>query len=89
MTGDEEGAVNLGPKVFFFWGSLCLLGALFAYFLVPEMKGLSLEQVDLMLAETSPRKSAQWAPRTTFAREMAHVEKTEVTHVEHTDHHEA
>ncbi|KAK6816024.1 hypothetical protein RU639_009008 [Aspergillus parasiticus] len=88
MTGDEEGAVNLGPKVFFFWGSLCLLGALFAYFLVPEMKGLSLEHVDLMLAETSPRKSAQWAPRTTFAQEMAHVEKTEVTHVEHTDHHE-
>lgn len=88
MTGDEEGAVNLGPKVFFFWGSLCLLGALFAYFLVPEMKGLSLEQVDLMLAETSPRKSAQWAPRTTFAQEMAHVEKTEVTHIEHTDHHE-
>ncbi|KAB8269052.1 general substrate transporter [Aspergillus minisclerotigenes] len=88
MTGDEEGAVNLGPKVFFFWGSLCLLGALFAYFLVPEMKGLSLEQVDLMLAETSPRKSAQWAPRTTFAQEMAHVEKTEVTHVEHTDHHD-
>ncbi|KAE8362460.1 general substrate transporter [Aspergillus caelatus] len=87
MTGDEEGAVNLGPKVFFFWGSLCFLGALFAYFLVPEMKGLSLEQVDLMLAETSPRKSAQWMPRTTFAQEMGRVEKVEVTHVEHTDHH--
>ncbi|KAE8135131.1 general substrate transporter [Aspergillus pseudotamarii] len=87
MTGDEEGAVNLGPKVFIFWGSLCFLGALFAYFFVPEMKGLSLEQVDLMLAETSPRKSAQWMPRTTFAQEMGRVEKVEVTHVEHTDHH--
>ncbi|KAF9875405.1 hypothetical protein CkaCkLH20_07225 [Colletotrichum karsti] len=75
MTGDEEGAVNLGPKVFFFWGSLCFLGTLFAYFLVPEMKGLSLEQVDRMLEETEPRKSAKWVPRTTFANEMGHLQK--------------
>ncbi|KAI9371727.1 general substrate transporter [Aspergillus egyptiacus] len=82
MTGDEKGAVDLGPKVFFFWGSLCLLGAVFAYVLVPEMKGLSLEQVDRMLAETSPRKSASWVPRTTFAQEMGHIGKAEVLHVE-------
>ncbi|KAG5809007.1 hypothetical protein H9Q74_011494 [Fusarium xylarioides] len=59
MTGDEKGAVNLGPKVFFFWGALCFPGAVFGYFLVPEMKGLCLEQVDRMLMETSPRKSAK------------------------------
>lgn len=88
MTGDEEGAVNLGPKVFFFWGALCLLGAAFAYFLVPEMKGLSLEQVDRMLEETSPRKSAKWAPTTTFTQEKGHADQTEVVHVEdHTDRH--
>ncbi|KAF6821997.1 hypothetical protein CPLU01_12275 [Colletotrichum plurivorum] len=75
MTGDEKGAVNLGPKIFFFWGSLCFLGTCFAYFLVPEMKGLSLEQVDRMLEETSPRKSAAWVPTTTFAAEMGHVQK--------------
>ncbi|KAI1034830.1 hypothetical protein LB504_004400 [Fusarium proliferatum] len=75
MTGDEKGAVNLGPKVFFFWGALCFLGALFAYFLVPEMKGLSLEQVDRMLEESSPRKSANWVPTTTFAQEMGHTEE--------------
>ena len=28
------------------WGSLCVISVLFAYFLVPETKGLSLEQVD-------------------------------------------
>lgn len=82
MTGDEEGAVNLGPKVFFFWGSLCFLGTVFAYFLVPEMKGLSLEQVDRMLEETSPRKSAGWVPSTTFAQEMGHVDKAVVVHAE-------
>ncbi|KAH7466471.1 putative glucose transporter rco-3 [Fusarium oxysporum f. sp. matthiolae] len=83
MTGDEKGAVNLGPKVFFFWGALCFLGAIFAYSLVPEMKGLSLEQVDRMLMETSPRKSARWVPTTTFAQEMGHTEeKGGVIHAE-------
>ncbi|KAM5342144.1 hypothetical protein ACJ41O_015175 [Fusarium nematophilum] len=85
MTGDEKGAVNLGPKVFFFWGSLCFLGALFAYFLVPEMKGLSLEQVDRMLEETSPRQSAKWVPTTTFAQEMGRVDKGAAVHAEDND----
>lgn len=75
MTGDEKGAVNLGPKVFFFWGGLCFLGALFAFFLVPEMKNLSLEQVDIMLEETSPMKSAKWVPTVTFAADMAKAGK--------------
>ncbi|KAH7155971.1 putative sugar transporter [Dactylonectria macrodidyma] len=82
MTGDEKGAVNLGPKVFFFWGSLCFLGTMFSYFLVPEMKGLSLEQVDRMLEETSPRKSAKWVPTTTFAQDMGHLGKSETVHAE-------
>ncbi|WAO97325.1 MFS domain-containing protein [Fusarium falciforme] len=82
MTGDEKGAVNLGPKVFFFWGSLCLLGAMFSYFFIPEMKGLSLEQVDRMLEETSPRKSAKWVPTSTFAQEMGRTEKSATVHAE-------
>ncbi|KAH6694163.1 putative sugar transporter [Plectosphaerella plurivora] len=85
MTGDEEGAVNLGPKVFFFWGTLCLLGTTFAYFLVPEMMGLSLEQIDRMLEETTPRKSASWVPTTTYASEMGHIKKSaDSMHVEAT-----
>lgn len=83
MTGDEKGAVNLGPKVFFFWGSLCLLGTIFAYFLIPEMKGLSLEQVDRMLEETTPRNSAKWVPSRTYASELGQVEgKAKEVHCE-------
>lgn len=44
LVSDTEAA--LGPKVFFMWGSLCCLSVTFAYFLVPELKGLSLEQAD-------------------------------------------
>jgi sugar porter (SP) family MFS transporter len=58
---------NLGPKVFFIWGSTAFLSLTFAYFLVPETKGLSLEQVDKMLAETNPRNSAKWVPHDTWA----------------------
>ena len=52
------------------WGSLCCISFTFAYFLVPETKGLSLEQVDKMLEETTPRTSTGWVPHTTFAQDM-------------------
>ncbi|KAK0128825.1 hypothetical protein ONS95_000775 [Cadophora gregata] len=61
---------NLSFKIFFMWGSLCMVSVLFAYFLVPETKGLSLEQVDRMLEEVTPRKSRSWVPHSTFAGEM-------------------
>ncbi|KAJ7035916.1 general substrate transporter [Mycena alexandri] len=59
--------LNLGPKVFFIWGSTAILSTLFAYFFVSETKGLSLEQVDQMLAETTPRTSSGWVPHQTWA----------------------
>ena len=68
MVGPDQG--NLGPKVFFVWGSLCTACFIYAYFLVPETKGLSLEQVDRMLEETTPRTSAKWKPTSTFAGQM-------------------
>jgi hypothetical protein len=40
---------------------------MFAYFFVPETKGLSLEQVDKMLEETTARTSSKWRPHETFA----------------------
>lgn len=74
MVGNSPGSANLGPKVFFIWGSLCILSFLFALFLVPEMKGLSLEQVDKMLEEVSPWNSAGWVPHTTFAADMGRIQ---------------
>lgn len=73
MVATDKG--NLGPKVFFIWGALCTACFIYAYFLVPETKGLSLEQVDRMLEETTPRTSARWTPKTTYAAEMGLDEK--------------
>ncbi|OAL26437.1 hypothetical protein AYO20_10105 [Fonsecaea nubica] len=68
MVGTDKG--NLGPKVFFIWGSLCACCLVYAYFLIPETKGLTLEQVDRMLEETTPRTSSRWTPKTTYAAAM-------------------
>jgi hypothetical protein len=57
------------------WGGLCCVSLAFAYFLVPETKGLTLEQVDRMMEETSPRTSAKWVPHSTFAADMHLAEK--------------
>ncbi|PQE25748.1 high affinity glucose transporter RGT2 protein [Rutstroemia sp. NJR-2017a BBW] len=84
LVGTEKGDANLGAKIFFMWGSLCIISFLFAYFFVPETKGLSLEQVDKMLEETTPRTSAGWKPHSTFAGEMglAGDDKVPVHHAE-------
>lgn len=73
MVGADQ--ADLGARVFFIWGSLCFLCIVYAFFLVPETKGLTLEQVDKMLEETTPRNSAKWVPRTTYAAEMGVTEK--------------
>jgi sugar transport protein len=65
MVGKTKG--NLQSSVFFVWGGLCTCALVYTYFLVPETKGLSLEQVDKMMEETTPRTSAKWVPTTTFA----------------------
>ncbi|KIM38716.1 hypothetical protein M413DRAFT_75786 [Hebeloma cylindrosporum] len=46
-------AANLGVKVFFIWGSTCVGCLIFTYFIIPETKGLSLEQIDLLYRESS------------------------------------
>jgi len=46
-------AANLGVKVFFIWGSTCIGCLIFTYFFIPETKGLSLEQIDLLYRESS------------------------------------
>jgi len=70
MVGKDKGDANLGSRVFFVWGSLCTACFVYAYVLIPETKGLSLEQVDRMLEETTPRNSSKWVPHSTFAADM-------------------
>ncbi|KAL1959894.1 hypothetical protein VTO42DRAFT_562 [Malbranchea cinnamomea] len=80
LVGTDK--ANLGAKVFFLWGSLCVMCFVYAYLLIPETKGLTLEQVDRMLEETTPRTSAKWVPHSTFAQEMGLTEKSEAVAVE-------
>lgn len=83
MVGTDKG--NLKSKVFFIWGGLCTCAFVYTYFLVPETKGLSLEQVDKMMEETTPRTSAKWKPHSTFAGEMStggHLDKHVIEDVE-------
>lgn len=58
---------NLKSNVFFVWGATCTACVVFAYFLVPETKGLSLKQVSSMLKETTPRQSSKWVPHSTLS----------------------
>jgi MFS family permease len=87
LVGSGSGQANLGAKVFFLWGSLCLCCLVYAYVLIPETKGLSLEQVDRMLEETTPRTSAAWVPHSTYAAEMGYVQEKQaaVEEVEYQD----
>ncbi|EMC97949.1 hypothetical protein BAUCODRAFT_137770 [Baudoinia panamericana UAMH 10762] len=62
---------GLGVKVFFVWGALCFACVIFAYFCVPETKGLTLEQVDRMMEEVSARRSGAWRARENWARNLS------------------
>ncbi|CAG7944433.1 unnamed protein product [Penicillium salamii] len=73
MVDEDKG--NLSSKVFFIWGSLCTCAFVYTYFLIPETKGLTLEQVDKMMEETTPRTSAKWKPHSTFAAEIGMIDE--------------
>jgi len=79
LMGADYG--NLGTKVFYLWGSTCACCAVFAYFLVPETKSLSLEQVSHMMAECSARHSAKWVPHKSFTAEVKQNGGTDVREV--------
>jgi sugar porter (SP) family MFS transporter len=68
MVGEDRG--NLKSNVFFVWGSLCTCACVYAYFFVPETKGLTLEQVDRMFEESTPRTSSKWRSKQTYASQV-------------------
>ncbi|KAL2820100.1 general substrate transporter [Aspergillus granulosus] len=80
MVDADKG--NLKSRVFFIWGSLCACAFVYTYFLIPETKGLTLEQVDKMMEETTPRTSAKWKPHGTYAAEMGLTSKDVAMNVE-------
>lgn len=84
MVGETHG--NLKSSVFFVWGGLCTCAFVYSYFLIPETKGLSLEQVDRMMEETTPRTSAGWKPTTTFAGGLDHGHVSDKGLVEAAEH---
>jgi sugar porter (SP) family MFS transporter len=70
-------AANLGVKVFFIWGGTCVGCFIFTYFFIPETKGLSLEQIDLLYRESSIIGSDK------YRREMIEKNETFLTNLEH------
>jgi sugar porter (SP) family MFS transporter len=70
-------AANLGVKVFFIWGGTCFGCFIFTYFFVPETKGLSLEQIDLLYRESSIIGSNK------YRQQMLEKNETFTTNLEH------
>ncbi len=68
LVDSGKGNANLGSKVFFIWGTFCLLCAIFVYTLIYETKGLTLEQVDELYAKTNRAwNSKRFVPTVSFA----------------------
>lgn len=67
LVNPGAGNANLGSKVFFIWGTFCLICAFFVYSLIYETKGLSLEQVDELYAKCPKAwQSTKFVPSVKF-----------------------
>jgi sugar porter (SP) family MFS transporter len=63
LVNDVPGSAGLKSNVFFIWGSTCFCCIIFTYFCIPETKGLSLEQIDVMYQNTTPLRSLEYRRR--------------------------
>ena len=59
LVNTDPGDAGLQVKVFFIWGSTCLGCVIFTYFCIPETRGLSLEQIDLLYQHSTPMTSVK------------------------------
>ncbi len=48
LVNTDDGSANLGSKVFFVWGTFCILSIAFVWCMVYETSKISLEQIDEM-----------------------------------------
>ncbi|KDQ61688.1 hypothetical protein JAAARDRAFT_55028 [Jaapia argillacea MUCL 33604] len=60
LVNSGPGNAGLHAKVFFIWGSTCFCCIIFTWFCIPETKGLSLEEVDVMYQNTTPVGSVKY-----------------------------
>ncbi|KAF8637574.1 hypothetical protein AX17_002643 [Amanita inopinata Kibby_2008] len=84
LVNKEKGSAGLEAKVFFIWGSTCACALVFTYFCVPETKGLSLEQIDLMYQHTIPMKSLEYR-RQLMVEGHLHDAKAGIAHQDSTE----
>ncbi|KAL8932199.1 MAG: hypothetical protein Q9216_006929 [Gyalolechia sp. 2 TL-2023] len=68
LVNGGEGNANLQGKVFFVWGTFCLICAFFVWGLIYETKGLSLEEVTELYGKCSKAwQSRAFRPTLSFA----------------------
>jgi sugar porter (SP) family MFS transporter len=84
LVNPGKGNANLGAKVFFIWGSTCVGCLVFIYFCIPETKGLSLEQIDIMYQNTTPINSQKY--RKELLAQDVHAAEVDVHHDPIADH---
>lgn len=83
LVDNTPGAAGLGAKVFFVWGTCCMLCTLFVYFFIYETKGLTLEQVDELYDHvSSARTSPGFVPKMSYEEEARKASVSEAVHVE-------
>ena len=79
-------AANLQEKVGFIFLPIDLFMAGFVYFCLPEIKGRSLEEIDLLfLLKISARQSVHWKPENTAAGLMELIPEVKSANVEERD----
>ncbi|KAG8680433.1 hypothetical protein FRC09_016412, partial [Ceratobasidium sp. 395] len=79
LVNSGPGNANLGVKVFFIWGGTCVGCLLFTFFLIPETKGLSLEQIDILYQNTNAIHSVAY--RRQLIAEDVHPADPDAIHV--------
>jgi hypothetical protein len=79
VDSKASGGADLGTNIAFLWGGLNFACLAYVYFLIPETRGLTLEQVDeLFEKQVTPRKSAKWFPTESYADILRVNEKSTI-----------
>jgi MFS transporter, SP family, sugar:H+ symporter len=82
MVDAKPAGADLGTNIAFLWGAFNLACLFYVYFLIPETRKLTLEQVDEMFEKNvSPRESVKWTPTESYAEMMRTTDEAGHHHV--------